>query len=312
MAMQSRSFLSHLSPVDFVSVVFLLFLTMLNVIFHTRVASWSVLVLVNFAVIALIVVIAWFAESRRTKLLIGIHRWYCYLLVLFVFKEIYLMVHPIHPTDYDAFLIAVDHWMFGVNPTEWLFRFSTPVLTEILQSAYFSYYLIFILVGVEIFRRYPIQDFDRAAFLIVYGFYLSYLGYFLLPAVGPRFTLHEFSAINHDLPGVLFTNVFRSIINAGESIPETLANPVDVVQRDVFPSGHTQLTLVCAYLAFHYRLKSRWVVAVLTSLLIISTVYLRYHYVVDIIAGAVFFVLTIWTGNRLQPWWSQLSSSRKG
>jgi membrane-associated phospholipid phosphatase len=219
------------------------------------------------------------------------------------------MVHPIHSTDYDQLLIAIDYWIFGVNPTQWLFQFSTPILNEILQTAYFSYYLIFVLVGVEIFRRYPIDDFDRAAFLIVYGFYLSYLGYFLLPAVGPRFTLHDFSVIDRDLPGVLFTHLFRSIINAGESIPVTQPNPIDVVQRDVFPSGHTQLTLVCAYLAFHYRLKSRWVVAVLTTLLIIATVYLRYHYVVDIIAGAVFFVLTIWTGSQLKRWWNRISTS---
>ncbi len=309
--MRIRSVLSHLSPVDFVSVVFLFFLTILNLVYSSRVSHWFTLVLVNGAAIVFVAFIAWLAESRRTKLLIGIHRWYCYPFILFVFKEIYLMVHPIHPTDYDQLLIAADRWIFGVNPTQWIYQFATPVLTEILQTAYFSYYLIFILVGVEIFRRYPIEDFDRAAFLIVYGFYLSYLGYFLLPAVGPRFTLHDFSAIDRDLPGVFLTDIFRSIINAGESIRSTDPNPAAVVQRDVFPSGHTQLTLVCAYLAFHYRLKSRWVVAALTALLILATVYLRYHYVVDLLAGAVFFVFTIWTGTKLERWWNRSSSPQR-
>ncbi len=309
--MKIRTLLAWLSPVDFASTVFLLLLTLLNLMFCSRVPMWMELVLINFAVGALIFFIAWLAETRRTKLVIGIHRWYCYLLVLFVFKEIYLMVHPIHPTDYDQLLISVDHWLFGVNPTQWLYRFSNPVLTELLQTAYFSYYLIFILVGVEIYRRYPVENFDHAAFLIVYGFYLSYLGYFLLPAVGPRFTLHDFASIDHDLPGIFFTNIFRTIINAGESIPVAHPNPIEVVQRDVFPSGHTQLTLICTYLAFHYQLKSRRVIAVLATLLIIATVYLRYHYVIDILAGAAFFLLTVWTGNKLERWWNRFSAVRK-
>ncbi len=309
--MKLRTYVSALSPVDFVSIVFLFLLTLLNLIFSARVPSWWALVSVNFAVTALIVFVASLAESRRSRWLIGIHRWYCYLLVIVVFKEIYLMVHPIHPTDYDQFLIAVDHWMFGVNPTQWLYQFSSPLLTEILQTAYFSYYLIFIMVGVEIFRRYSIENFDHAAFLIVFGFYLSYLGYFLLPAVGPRFTLHDFARLDTDLPGILFTRFFRSIVNAGESIPQMNPHPVEFVQRDVFPSGHTQLTLVCTYLAFHYRIKTRRVIAVLATLLIISTVYLRYHYVIDVIAGVVFFLLTVWIGNKLQSWWYRIIAREK-
>ncbi len=306
--MKIRTVISSLSPVDFVSIVFLGLLTLLNVIFSPRVSEWWELSLVNAVVVTLIVVLAGFAESRKTRLAIGIHRWYCYVLVILVFKEIYRMVHPIHPTDYDQLLITIDHWIFGVNPTEWMYRFANPLLTEVLQTAYFSYYLIFILVGVEIFRRHPIEHFDRAAFLIVYGFYLSYLGYFLLPAVGPRFTLHSFAALDRELPGIFLTDIFRAIINAGESIPRSHPNPVEVVQRDVFPSGHTQLTLICAYLAYHYRLRSRHIVAMLTTLLIIATVYLRYHYVIDLLAGAVFFVLTIWTGGKLERWWNSISA----
>jgi membrane-associated phospholipid phosphatase len=80
-------------------------------------------------------------------------------------------------------------------------------------------------------------------------------------------------------------------------------NPVDFVQRDVFPSGHTQLSLVAVYCAFHYCVAARWTLAILVSLLIIGTVYLRYHYVIDIVAGVAFFFFTIWTGWRIIAWW---------
>jgi membrane-associated phospholipid phosphatase len=307
--MSLRKHLQHLSPVDVVSIGFLGFLTALNLVFHARVPHWLPLVLVNLAAVGVIFLLAYLAETRQTPWTIGLHRWYCYPFVISVFKEIYLMVRPIHPVDYDQLLIAADRWLFGVNPTQWLGQFAHPVLTEILQLSYFSYYLIFILVGVELYRRYPIEEFDHGAFLIVYGFYLSYLGYFLLPAVGPRFTLHDFYAIEKDLPGLWLTPWMRAFINAGESISATMPNAVEFVQRDVFPSGHTQLTLVSTYLAFRYRLPSRKLIATLATLLVIGTVYLRYHYVVDLLGGVVFMLITIWTGKRIQRAWERFMAA---
>ncbi|MCU0411195.1 MAG: phosphatase PAP2 family protein [Bacteroidetes bacterium] len=303
--MSPSKLLRSLAPVDVVSIGFLLFLIVLNLVFHAQVEQWLTLVVVNLAVIALVFTLAWLGETRKTKLLIGLHRWYCYPFVIFVFKEIYLMVRPIHPVDYDQLLLSIDYAVFGVHPTQWIAQFAHPVLTEILAIAYFSYYLLFIIVGVELYRRFPIEEFDHGAFTIVYGFYLSYLGYFLLPAVGPRFTLHDFYTINQELPGLLFTPWIRDFVNAGESVSFAMADAYQRVQRDVFPSGHTQMTLICVYLAYKYRLPMKHVVAGIATLLIIATVYHRYHYVVDLAGGIVFFLLTLWSGKRIQGAWER-------
>ena len=298
-----KKILSFLAPVDVVSIVFLFFLVVLNLIFLARIPDWAEIVGLNVAVIILIITLAYWAEKKKTKLLIGLHRFYNYLIVLFVFKEIYLMVRPIHSVDYDTLFISIDWWMFDVHPTQWIMRFAHPLLTEILQISYFSYYILFILLGVELYRRFPIEEFDHGAFLVVYGFYLSYLGYFLLPAIGPRFTLHDFYSLNKELPGLFFTPWMRDFINAGESISFSMSNAAELVQRDVFPSGHTQLTLIVVYLGHWYKLKTRWIMTVLAGLLIIATVYLRYHYVVDLLGGVLLFAFTIWSGKVIQRWW---------
>jgi membrane-associated phospholipid phosphatase len=300
-----KKIISYLAPVDLVSIIFLFLLILLNLTFFTNVPAWAEIVGINMAVIALIFLLAYLAETKKTKLLIGFHRFYNYGIVLFVFKEIYLMVHAIHPVDYDELFIAVDQWLFGVNPTQWIMQFAHPVLTEIFQIAYFSYYILFIVLGVELYRKHTIKDFDHGAFLIVYGFYLSYLGYFLLPAVGPRFTLHDFYAINRELPGIFFTSWMRDFINAGESISFNMTNAAQLVQRDVFPSGHTQLTLIVVYLGHWYNLKSRWIMTIIAGLLIVGTIYLRYHYIVDLFGGILFFIFTIWSGKKIQSWWEK-------
>jgi membrane-associated phospholipid phosphatase len=298
-----KKYISYLAPVDVVSIVFLLFLIALNLIFFARVSVWAEIVCVNLLVIMFVFFMAYLAEKKTTKFFTGLHRFYNYPIVLFVFKEIYLMVRPIHPVDYDALFISIDRWVFGVNPTQWMMQFAHPVLTEIFQIAYFSYYLLFLMLGIELYRRYTIAEFDHGAFLVVYGFYLSYLGYFLLPAIGPRFTLHDFYAMNKELPGLLFTPWMRDFINTGESISFNIANAAELVQRDVFPSGHTQLTLIVVYLGHWYKLKTRWIMTVLAGLLIIGTVYLRYHYVIDLLGGVLFFMFTIWSGKKFQNLW---------
>ena len=57
--------------------------------------------------------------------------------------------------------------------------------------------------------------------------------------------------------------------------------------RDCFPSGHTEIALVV--LLYAWRFERRYFCGLLPAvgLLLFSTVYLRYHYVVDVLAGAL-------------------------
>ncbi len=305
-----RRHISCLYAGDSVTLLFLTFLSFINIIFASRISEWWILILINTFFSVAIIWIAYHSQ-RQVRLLQFFHGWYAVIIILLVFKEIYFMNRAIHlGRDYDAILILIDHAMFGVHPTQWLMRFAYPVITEILQIAYASYYFLFIFLGYELYRERRYAEFSFALFCIFYGFYLSYLGYLTLPSVGPRFTLHDFLSLNIELPGIWLTDFLRSSINLGESIPLHVPNPVDFVQRDVFPSGHTQMTLVVMYLAIHYRIRFRWAVMVIGSLLIISTVYLRYHYVIDLIAGALLMIFTIWTAPKLFAWWNRVREDK--
>ncbi len=301
--MDWKKVLSHLHVSDAAIIFFTTFLSFLNLVFHSRVLEWWLLVLANSFVSSVAVLLAYFTRRRLKKIWMFIHDWYPVPVILFSFKELYLMIHPIHPVDFDHLFISIDYWLFGVHPTQWLARFAHPLITEILQFVYATFYFWFFVIGIELYRQRRIEEFYYTSFLIVYGFYLSYVFYILLPAVGPRFTLHSFDSLNTELPGLLFTNVLRDFVNLGESIPKGASNAIDFAQRDVFPSGHTQLTLVVMYLAFKYHLTSRWFLFVIGILLLFSTVYLRYHYVIDVIAGAVLMLLTIFSAPMLYRWW---------
>jgi membrane-associated phospholipid phosphatase len=201
--------------------------------------------------------------------------------VLLVFNSLGVLIASLYTSTFDAFLIAVDLAIFGVHPTVWMERLISPTLSALLQFAYISYYFIPLMLGSVLIARDRFEEFEEVLFGILLCFYLSYVGYLLVPAIGPRFTL------NHLQTGDLQFSPFI------KSIQETL-NGFEKNKTDAFPSGHTAVSLMSLYYAWKEREKKLFAVFIpVVTGLIISTVYLRYHYVIDVIAGIALTGLTI-------------------
>ena len=297
-----KKWLAPLNSTDRLLISFWGFLAAVSLAFHARIPYWPLLILSDLAASGIIFFLARVSISTESGWRRWIHDWSAFPLVLFTFKQLHYMISPIHEgMDFDRLLIAADRWLFGTDPTVWLGRISNPYLTELLQIAYTLFYVYFIVVGVALYQKKDARPFSYFRFSVVYGFLISYIGYFFFPATGPRFTLHDFSKIGNEMPGILLTPFLRRFVNFFESIPADVANEVAhaAAQRDVFPSGHTMMTLVVIVLAFRYRLKVRHAVLVAGLLLIFATVYLRYHYLVDVLVGAVLAVICLATATRL-------------
>ena len=93
------------------------------------------------------------------------------------------------------------------------------------------------------------------------------------------------------------------MVNLGESLTSNTPNPAAIVQRDVFPSGHTMITLIVMYLSIKLKSRSRYYLVPIGSLLIFSTVYLWYHYVIDLVGGALLMVFCVWSGKYIFNGW---------
>jgi membrane-associated phospholipid phosphatase len=91
----------------------------------------------------------------------------------------------------------------------------------------------------------------------------------------------------------------------GESIPPNVLNAAALAQRDCFPSGHTEMTIISIYLSLKFKQSIRWIILIVGISLIIATVYLRYHYVIDIIAGIICAILVIFFAPYIQNWFDK-------
>ena len=147
--------------------------------------------------------------------------------------------------------------------------------------------------AIELWRTGELKKLDSFIRAMVFGFLVSYLAYFIMPAIGPRFTLHDFSKLNEELPGLALTPAIRAVIDVGGGVTRGAISPELLVNRDCMPSGHTMITLTNIILAFRFRSRMRWLFVVIGGSLIFSTVYLRYHYVIDLVVGAVLAVVVL-------------------
>jgi membrane-associated phospholipid phosphatase len=317
----SARIISEISPQEMVMLFFAAIFVAIAMIAHERVTLWPRVLFVMAAAAFVIALVNLWSSGSPVRSLGAFKTFYIAPLIPVFFKTAELISFPLHGRDYDSALIAADRMIFGVNPTQWIAQHIgtiVPVrllssLTEYMMFCYSLFFFLPTAVAIELFLKARKKErngihaeergkVDKIFFIVAYGFLLSYAAYFLFPAVGPRFTLHNFLDISTDLPGVLFTDTIRSALDRGENILKgmSLAEALHAVTRDAFPSGHADITLITIILAFEFRAKIRYIVAILGASLIFATVYLRYHYVVDLIGGAILAMITLYTWQWLR------------
>lgn len=292
-----RRLIPPLHPVDVLTVLFSAALALLTLLFHARIPEWEGTLATSLAIIAglpLLAVVDRALSSGPAPRNVGaravafLHDWAFAPLAYVIYLQMHALVGPIRGAWLaDPVLIATDRWIFGTDPSLLLERVSAPWLTELLQVAYTSFYLLMLAAGIELYVKRD-RRFYLYAFSCALGFFISFVGYLCVPAVGPRFTLFDVATVERQLPGLLLTPALRSFVDGGGLVPPGLTKSAAaaLAPRDVFPSGHTMMTLVAIYWAMRFRLKARWGIAVAGALLVFSTVYLRYHYAIDVLAGA--------------------------
>jgi membrane-associated phospholipid phosphatase len=228
------------------------------------------------------VAIVW--ASRRGGSAVGVFRhWYPLPLVFACYREMAILIPAVRGAAADQWLADLDFSIWHANPTVWLERIQTPALTDALQLVYTLFVPAVLLAPCLLWWRRRFADFRYCAFLISLGFLASYLGYILVPARGPRFLL---DSLQHSpLQGGWVLHVMRTTLDRLES-----------AHYDCFPSGHGELTIIAWWNSRQISKGLSRGFFAYTLCIIFATVYLRYHYTVDLLAGALLAAALIAAG----------------
>ena len=270
-------------PYDWVAIGYLALTGVLILIFHKKVARWSLYLIVR--VLCIIGILSLTSIDPSAPFALRFLR-DCYPLstiTLFYF-EIEKLTQMVFQGYFDETIIRWEKRVFrGMPSLELSDRFPSIILSEILHLCYFSYYIIAVFLAAWLYFKGRIGAFQETVFAETLTFNLSLLCYPFLPVTGPRYL---FEKIQGPLSEGFFFKLAHVFVSRGSS------------KGTAFPSSHISLSLIVLLCAFRYDSTAFLILLPMCVGLTLSTVYGRFHYAIDVLAGAVlagivFGVITI-------------------
>ncbi len=286
-----------ISPTQWLTSLCLLSLSLVVLIFRGQIPQWHSLLL-NYTLLLGVLFALKVSSDRGSTGKVGafFRDFSPILFVVLIYESLGRLIQYLRP-DIDSALIRIDFSVFGVHPCIWMERYIVPWFTDIMSIAYISYYFLPVVLIAVLYLKNQTREFDESIFVLLVGYYVSFVGYILFPAIGPRYALSSICSV--PLEGSFITNFVRDTLNALEHN-----------KRDCMPSGHTEIVLIVLFLAYRFQKVVFYIFLPIVCCLILSTVYLRYHYVVDLVVGALIAVGCMIAAPRLYQYWSRNSRER--
>lgn len=229
-------------------------------------------------------VLVMLGRTEQNRVVVFARSWYPLVYIGLCYREMSILIAAIRSTHADAELARLDAAIWHAQPSVWLGPLQLSWLTELLQIAYALFVPSVVLVGALLWAR-DRRRFRSYAFLITLGFLVSYVGYLLVPARGPRYFLAGMYA--EPLRGVWLQDRLRALLDVLES-----------AHYDCMPSGHIEMTALAWWAARRISAPMGMLYAVYTAVIAFATIYLRYHYTVDLAAGLAVAAGVAW----ISPW----------
>ena len=190
--------------------------------------------------------------------------------------EMRILLPALQPELLDHRLFAIDLWLLGTTPAVWMQTWNIEPVVEWLSFFYYCHFLVLTLMmapALFVGRGRRLQELMAGGMLVVAAGHFLYT---IVPGAGPVATL----AFDQPLQGAFWWHqVELTVATAG-------------AQLDIFPSLHTAWPAYFTLHAFAHRRAQPFVwlwpiLAFVAVNIIIATMFLRWHWFIDVAAGLV-------------------------
>jgi PAP2 superfamily protein len=243
--------------------------------------------------LASVALFAWFVRRRPWWSRLGwIRDVTPFLFCIAIYTNLNDTVQFVNPHHVHDTLVRIDQWLFGVQPCVWAQRFYTPWLTEAFSLAYMNYFVLSVAVVAWLLVTGRRAEMRQALFGTILCFYAGYVLYVAFPAAPPRLVLaHLFT---RDFSGGWLTAAQNQLVALNPS-----------AGRSAFPSLHCGITFITLAYAWKFQRALFAVLLPMGVALVLATVYLRHHYVVDILAAVPLSIAAYRVAPPLDAWWQR-------
>ncbi|MFW6457415.1 MAG: phosphatase PAP2 family protein [Planctomycetota bacterium] len=240
------------------------------------------------------------ARIPRHRVINMLRHFYPVILYTAFYRETGVLNRLFMSSYLDGFFASIDKAIFGYQPAAYLMTaFPSTWISEIMYISYFSYYVMIVGVGLALYFKSK-QAFWRYLTVVSFVFYICYLTYIIFPVIGGRAFWSPIEGLPQADMFEFYPLAFPDSVKAGPffHIMDFIYTHFEA-EGAAFPSSHVAVSLCSLYFSWIYLKTIRHIHCVFVILLCISTVYCRYHYVVDVFAGIITAVVLVYIGDRL-------------
>jgi membrane-associated phospholipid phosphatase len=239
----------------------------------------AITVLLNLLVLGGYVFLIWADSFRRGRLLTTIRNWFPLLLLLLAYRQMGWFAPEYHDFHLERSWIVWDRWLLRDLGLKGAIETFGPLLPSVLEISYSLVYALapFSMAMLYAYRRSKYAD--RFLLVMLPGVLLAYAQFPFWPSEPPRVVFP-----GEDFPS--YNTIFREFnwrLLGGYGI-----------HTSVFPSAHVSGAFAAAFGMMRSLPDKPWVWRLLLGMAVLiatATVYGRYHYAVDAVAG--FFVAAV-------------------
>jgi len=221
-----------------------------------------------------------------------------FLFVLVIYYNLQDAIFIIHPHDIHHTLVDLDGKLFGVQPTVWLEQYYHPRLTDWFAFSYLNYYVMTPILLALLYLKKENENFRVVMLTMMISYFIGFISYVIFPASSPYLVIPALYKIDIWKDTSFISWITYTIVDL---------SPHRV--RDAFPSMHNAIVLLTMIMAWRFHRKFFWIQLPLAISLPFATVYLRYHYVVDIIAALPVIAIALYLSPRLEHKWKNFQQT---
>lgn len=215
----------------------------------------------------------------RAGILRVIRDWHPLVLFPLAYKEVELLAPALGDWRLTAAIPAWESALFAGQPSLYLSeRLAFVPLSEYLHFCYLSYVIVIPAVAAYWYVSRRDAAFGELLLLLSTVLLGSYLFFILLPVDSPYYRSPR---LGPPLSGHFFFDLVHQVSARGGA------------RGGAFPSAHVSGAVVVSLVAWRHQRRLAYLLVPITASVMIATVYGRFHYVLDTIAGAAVAIAVV-------------------
>ena len=258
----------------------------LILIFRDQVPGWQLLVTAH--VVGCVTAASLRRKEPSQPLLRVVRDWHPIVLFPILYKEVEVLAAAFGDWRLTDVIPSLEASVFAGRPSIYLSSYLSFVpLSEFLHFCYLSYVVVIPGLAGYWYVAGPRVAFHELVLLLAMVMFGSYLFFILFPVDSPYYLSER---LQPPLAGHLFFDLVHEVSSRGGA------------RGGAFPSAHVSASVVAWLVAWHHQRRLAWVMTPIILGVVVATVYGRFHYALDTVAGLGLAVCVVGTYRRRSSW----------